>query len=212
MVKLEYRQAMSATRLLVLGVVRILQPVHGYDVRRELISWRIEDSANVKPGSIYSALKTLQKDGLIRVSGHDAEPGRPERTSYVITAEGEKEFQILLRAAWWRVERPTEPLIPALCLMPFLPRDEFAAALQSRVTQLASTLEELRFARSGIQDGATGADGAIPEHVREIFDFGTSRLKSEIAWTRALLGRVRGGAYRFAGEAAWIDDVPGSRH
>ena len=28
---------MSSTRLLVLGAVRIFQPVHGYDVRRELL-------------------------------------------------------------------------------------------------------------------------------------------------------------------------------
>jgi DNA-binding PadR family transcriptional regulator len=200
---------MSATRLLVLGAVRIMQPVHGYDVRRELVSWRIEDSANVKPGSIYSALKTLAKDGLISVSGHDADPGRPERTSYVLTGEGEKEFQTLLRAAWWRVERPSEPLIPALCLMPFLPREEFAAALQSRIMQLTATLEELRFARAGIKDGASGADGEIPEHVREIMDFGTARTKSELTWTKALLGRVRAGAYVFAGEAAWLDLGPG---
>ena len=43
---------MSSTRLLVLGVVRIFQPVHGYDVRRELLSWRVDQWANVAPGSI----------------------------------------------------------------------------------------------------------------------------------------------------------------
>ena len=53
---------MSSTRLLVLGVVRIFQPVHGYDVRRELLSWRVDQWANVAPGSIYNALKTLTKE------------------------------------------------------------------------------------------------------------------------------------------------------
>ena len=43
---------MASTRLLVLGVVRIFQPVHGYDVRRELLSWRVDQWANVAPGSI----------------------------------------------------------------------------------------------------------------------------------------------------------------
>ena len=38
---------MSATRLLVLGVVRIFQPVHGYFVRRELLSWRAESWAAI---------------------------------------------------------------------------------------------------------------------------------------------------------------------
>ena len=33
---------MSATRLLILGVLRFKQPTHGYDVRRELESWQAE--------------------------------------------------------------------------------------------------------------------------------------------------------------------------
>lgn len=206
---MEYVRGVQATRLLVLGAVRVLQPVHGYDVRRELLSWRIEDSANVKPGSVYSALKTLHKDGLIAVDGADVDPGRPERTSYVLTGEGEKEFQVLLRAAWWRVAEPAEPLVPALCLLPFLPREELAAALQARLAQLSASLVEVRHFRAGICDGATGADGGVPEHVREILDFRAERLSGEAAWTRALLRRVRAGAYVFAGEAAWLDLGPG---
>lgn len=200
---------MQATRLLVLGAVRVMQPVHGYDVRRELLSWRIEDTANVKPGSVYSALKTLHKDGLIAVSGHAADPGRPERTSYSLTAEGEKEFQVLLRAAWWRVDEPAEPLVAALCLLPFLPREELAAALQARLAQLGASLQEVKHFRAVIRDGATGADGGVPEHVREILDFRAARLDGELGWTRALLRRVRAGAYQFAGEAAWLDLGPG---
>lgn len=36
-------------------MVRIFQPVHGYDVRRELVAWHAEEWANVAPGSIYNA-------------------------------------------------------------------------------------------------------------------------------------------------------------
>lgn len=192
---------MSATRLLVLGAVRVMQPVHGYDVRRELISWHVEESANIKPGSIYSALKTLAKDGLIEASTGD--PDKPERTPYVLTGEGEKEFQTLLRSAWWRVDHPTEPLTPALCLMPFMARDELVAALQSRLAQLAASLDESRFLRATITDGATGEDGGIPEHVREIVDFVTARTKAEVAWTKELVKRLKDGTYTFAGEEGW---------
>ncbi len=38
---------MSATRLLVLGAVRIFQPAHGYLVRRELLSWDVENWAAI---------------------------------------------------------------------------------------------------------------------------------------------------------------------
>jgi DNA-binding PadR family transcriptional regulator len=80
----------STTRMLVLGVVRIFQPVHGYDVRRELVSWHAEEWENVAPGSIYSALKTLVKEEMIEVAGTEHVGGRPERTSYRLTARGER--------------------------------------------------------------------------------------------------------------------------
>src|SRR5437588_7757127 len=99
----------SATRLLVLGAIRIMQPVHGYDVRRELLSWRLEELANVKPGSIYSAIRTLEKDGCLAVFAQESSERRPERTTYVLTGEGEKEFQTLLRQSWWTVATPTFP-------------------------------------------------------------------------------------------------------
>ena len=191
---------MSSTRLLVLGIVRILQPVHGYDVRRELQSWRIDESTNSKPGSVYSALKTLEKDGLIAVSGTQKSVGLPQRTEYVLTTEGQKELEILLRSAWWNVESPSEPLIPALCLMLYLSREELIAALGARVGELEAKVEQMRYSRAAIHDGATGADGDVPEHVREILDFLTARTRSELEWTRTFAKRLRDGTYTFAEE------------
>ena len=191
---------MSATRLLVLGAIRIMQPVHGYEVRRELLSWRLEDHANVKPGSIYGAMRTLERDGLIAVHAREGDDGRPERTTYVLTGEGEKEFHLLLRETWWTLREPAEPLVPALCLMAFLPRDELVRALQARIGALNGQLDALSFQRATIRDGATGRDGAIPEHVREILDFFAARMRGELEWTRELQRRLRDGAYRFTGE------------
>jgi len=198
---------MSATRLLVLGVIRILQPVHGYDVRRELVSWRMEELSNVKPGSIYSAIRTLERDGCIAVHSRASEDSRPERTTYVMTGEGEQEFQTLLQQTWWNVTMATELLAPALCLMPFMRRDELIAALKSRISQLQATVVSTTFIRDTIRDGATGADGQIPDHVREILDFVSSRTKAEIEWARTLQRRLREGAYRFTGEEGF-PDVP----
>jgi DNA-binding PadR family transcriptional regulator len=188
------------TRLLVLGAVRILQPVHGYDVRRELQSWRLEEWTNAQPGSVYSALKTLERDRLIVEADRTAIAGRPDKTRYVLTGEGEKEFEVMLRAAWWNVETSTEPLVPALSLMVFLSREEMIAALTARLGQLDAKLGQLRFLRSSIRDGATGEGGEIPEHVREVVDFFSARTKAEREWTRALSKRLREGAYKFADE------------
>jgi DNA-binding PadR family transcriptional regulator len=200
---------MSATRLLVLGAIRIMQPVHGYDVRRELLTWRLEELANVKPGSIYSAIRTLEKDGCLAVYAQESNERRPERTTYVLTGEGEKEFQLLLRQSWWTVVAPTFPLIPAMCLMKSLPREELIAALQARITALEAQIAAAAFTRATIADGATGENGEIPEHVREIFDYVTGCVRAEIDWARGFQKRLRSGAYAFAGEPGMPGLGPG---
>lgn len=199
----------SATRLLVLGVIRIMQPVHGYDVRRELLSWRLEELTNVKPGSIYGAIRTLRKDNCVAVHSRDTDESRPEKTSYVITGEGEKEFQLLVREAWWTVRVSAQPLIPALTLMMFMPRAELVRALQSRMSRLESELDSTAFLRATIKDGADGSDGSIPEHVREVLDLHTGQVRAELEWSRGFQKRVRGGAYNFAGDPGFPEVGPG---
>lgn len=200
---------MSATRLLVLGVIRFMQPASGYEVRRELVSWRLEENTNVKPGSIYGAIRTLEKDGCIAVHEHSGGDGRPEKTTYVLTGEGEKEFQVLLRESWWTVSSPSEPLIPALCLMNGLPREELIRALGARMAILDAELDALSFKRDAILEGATGADGQVPDHVREILDFVAARTRAELEWARGFQRRLRDGSYRFTGESGFPDLGPG---
>lgn len=200
---------MSATRLLVLGVIRIMQPAHGYEVRRELVGWRLEENTNVKPGSIYGAMRTLERDGCIAVHGQSADPGRPERTTYVLTPEGEKEFQILLRESWWTVSSVAEPLIPAMCLMQSMPREELIRSLTARMSHLEGEIEAISFKRSLIKEGATGAEGQVPEHVREILDFVSARTRAELDWARGFQRRLKEGAYSFTGEAGVPEMGPG---
>lgn len=178
-----------------------MQPVHGYDVRRELQSWRIDESVSSRPGSVYAALKTMERDGLVAVAGRSRSGSSPQRTEYVLTGEGEKEFELMLRTAWWKVEDPSEPFITALTMMTQMPRDELIAALGSRTAQLESRVDQLRFFRASIKDGATGADGEVPEHVREIADFLAARHRAELEWTRTFAKRLREGEYAFVGDA-----------
>jgi len=200
---------LPSTRLLVLGAVRAMQPIHGYELRRELMTWRLEDLANLKPGSIYGALRTLEKEGCIEVANRESAGNRPERTEYVLTSEGHKEFHLMLREAWWSVHAATEPLIPPLTLLPFMSRDELVRALQARIGRLEDMIAAQGFLRAQIRDGATGADGEIPEHVREIVDFTVAKTKGELDWARAFQRRLRDGAYTFEGEPGFPGSGPG---
>ena len=60
-VALAARLGVSATRLLVLGVVRGSGHMHGYRVGADLLSWGAGEWANVKWGSIYRALRAPRK-------------------------------------------------------------------------------------------------------------------------------------------------------
>src|SRR3954464_6128369 len=117
---------MSTTRLLLLGAGRGFQPVHGYLLRRELLSWQVEEWAHVKPGSIYSGLRTLVSHGLLAEV-----PGEP--VSYRLTPDGEVEFRRLLVTAL-REPDPGDAsrLLGGLCFMTVLPRTEVREALRAR--------------------------------------------------------------------------------
>src|ERR1700712_5639306 len=124
---------MSTTRLLLLGAVRIFQPVHGYLLRRELLSWQVEDWAHVKPGSIYSGLRTLAAHGLVEELPRDP-------VSYRLAPDGGVEFQRLLSQALREPDwsDPTR-LLGGLCFFTTLPRDEVREALRARALVLEAT-------------------------------------------------------------------------
>ena len=60
----------------------------------------------------------------------------------------------------------------------------WCARCEARIGALEGELDGMSFRRSTIKDGATGADGEIPEHVREIVDFISMRTRAEIEWTQ----------------------------
>jgi DNA-binding PadR family transcriptional regulator len=184
---------MSATRLLVLGAVRVFQPVHGYFLRRELLTWRVDHWAAMNPGSIYNALRSLTKDEFIEEVGTESGRGRPLRTSYRLTPAGDEEFLTLLREALWRVE-PFDPkaMLAGLSFMFALPRDEVVAALESRIAQIEAAHKAVPFQVRGL-----GEDPGKPAHIVEHLLLGDHRMQGELEWTRSALKRIRGGAYAF---------------
>jgi DNA-binding PadR family transcriptional regulator len=192
----------SPTRLLVLGTVRIFQPAHGYLVRRELMSWRVDQWAAVHPGSIYNMLRTLTRDGMLEEV--EAAGGKPQRTSYRLTADGETEFLVLLREALWHVD-PFDPrtLLAGVAFMWALTREEVVAALESRVAQLEAAHRGTGFAVDTLR-----ADPAKPSHVAELLLLADARQEGELGWVRALLERVRAGEHDFAlDEASSLNKV-----
>jgi DNA-binding PadR family transcriptional regulator len=189
---------MSTTRLVVLGAVKQFQPVHGYFLRRELMTWHVDEWAHIQPGSIYNALRALEVDGYIAESGTETEGKRPARTTYRITPAGEVELQRMLRENLWNVAAfDTQAIMTVASFMFVLSRQEVIAGLEHRLIKSDAIITQNGF---DVQD--TLRSETTPEYVREIFDLSTARLTAEKEWLMALLERLRAGAYTFAGETA----------
>lgn len=185
--------AMSATRLLVLGVVRKYGKAHGYLVRNELMSWGIEECANIKWGSIYHALKQLTKEGLLEATSVEA---WPVRVDYAMTAEGEQEFFEELREALVRPDHRPDMLGAGVVLLPALPRGEAIALLKQRLHALEREREKM------VQVSRMAGEAERPPHVRELPAMWIHAAKTGAEWTRGLIERLEGGAYAMANEPA----------
>ncbi|MFC9997773.1 PadR family transcriptional regulator [Nocardia sp. NPDC127526] len=197
--------AVPTTRLLVLAVVRMLQPVHGYDVRRELLSWRADDWANAKPGSVYGALKTLERDGLISVEGVGQAGARPERTTYRLTSEGEKELAELLREAVFSAEQPKHPYHTAVALFPYMPRADVVAALRSRILKFESDLVFLERDEQRILEGSGDPAEMEPYQVADAIRLAADHVRADLNWSRKTLDRIESGQLD-----VWSKGVSGS--
>lgn len=183
---------MSATRLLVLGVVRAHGQAHGYQVRRELITWSADQWANIKPGSIYHALKQMAKNGMLREVGAEGSEQGPDRTVYELTEDGATEFMRLLREALTNPEAKPEMWGAGITFLTCLPRNGAIELLQYRL----SNLEACRHGLRGYN--AHHAPPGKPEHVWELFQWWICEYEAAIAFTQGMIERLKGGAYTMA--------------
>lgn len=184
--------------MMILGLVLWLQPVHGYDVRRELVSWDVESWANIQPGSIYHALRKLSDEELLEEVATEQVGARPARTTYRITAKGRAEFEDLLRKYWWNLSPSIDPFSAAWAFVPALPRAEAIAALRNRARSLEARAEMCRAALADL----TGWMAAKPPHVAWQFELMVAKCEAEIAWCGRVVDRMEAGQGLHTGESS----------
>src|SRR3954467_11344787 len=130
------------TRMLLLGAVALFEPVNGYQIRRELLSWQVDRWAHTNPGSIYHGLTSLTSLGhLVR---HDLVDGGREVAVYELTDAGRAELERLMTEALEAVN-PYErsAFTVAFSMLPLLDRKQVVRSLTRRRVQLEQTVAEL---------------------------------------------------------------------
>ena len=190
--------AATETRLLILGAVALFEPVNGYQIRRELLSWRVEEWAHINPGSIYSSLATMARHGLLE--RHDLVDGGRPVAVYTVTTAGRQELVTLFRAAIETVSSFDRLAFhTALSMGPLVPRQDFAGWLAVRLDRLDHQLKELD------EQVRTGrATDLVPPHVLRTMTLWQELGRVERLWVADFMAAVHAGESTFAGEEmAW---------
>ncbi|MGY1897375.1 PadR family transcriptional regulator [Nocardia gipuzkoensis] len=179
---------MSVVRLLVLGVMRLRQPVHGYAVRQELLSWRAETWTNVKPGSIYHALKQLTREGKLSAFGTQHSDQGPGRTLFELTEAGEAEFRRLMDEALVSIDMAE--LGAGIAFMDALPRSHVIAKLREQRRRS----EEIRTDLLAMIPNFPGRYEA--PHATDLLELWSGVFENLSRWTEGVLARLEAGEYR----------------
>jgi DNA-binding PadR family transcriptional regulator len=198
----------SATRLLVLGVVRMYGRAHGYQVRRELLTWSADKWANVAPGSIYHALKKMAKEKLLEevTTDADSETRGPDRTAYQLTPDGETEFRVLLAKSLSEGDDTAQGayrLAAATTFLPALSRSDAISLLQHRMTYLRGQRTNI----AALVEQATG--WGHPAHMTELYRLWLASAEGTLRWLENLVSRLEAGEYVMADDPGTAFGEPG---
>jgi DNA-binding PadR family transcriptional regulator len=183
---------------------------HGYQVRQDLRMWAAERWANVKPGSIYHALKKMAADNLLEAVHTEESDLGPDRVVYRITQQGEGEFFYLLNKAIGDLEAGPAMFNAALTFITTLDRGTLTYLLKTRTQQLQAAVDSTELMIGNMlaeQDGERGK----PPHVKELFTHWLVTSSAEVAWLRDLIARLEAGEYNLAGEHPHAFGTPPAR-
>jgi len=119
------------TRLMVLGLLRT-KAMSGYEIQQLLQISETDRWAGILPGSIYHALKKMEKEQLVEIERVE-QTGNRTKAIYKITEIGEAEFQKLLQES---LETPSvmlpTSLYTGLSFIENLDKEKVLSALESQ--------------------------------------------------------------------------------
>ncbi|MBY0121514.1 PadR family transcriptional regulator [Bacillus sp. S/N-304-OC-R1] len=130
-------------RLIILGMLK-MRPLSGYEIQQVLQMSQTEVWAGILPGSIYHALKKMDKEGLVEVDSVE-QTGHRIKAIYKITEKGQLEFLELLKTSLKEksVGLPGT-LYAAISFLHELPAEEKVGALKEQIELLQKELDLLK--------------------------------------------------------------------
>src|SRR6476620_5779189 len=164
--------------LALLGLLREA-PVHGYELRKQLVL-RLGGLRAYSYGSLYPALRRLTRAGLIvEESGQMGQPAKRARKVYRITAEGKERFDEM-RAEAGPHAWDDEGFGVHLAFFASTPTETRMRILEGR----RRCVEERR---EGMRSALAKAGEQIDRYTRQLQQLGLDACEREVRWLNELI-------------------------
>jgi DNA-binding PadR family transcriptional regulator len=169
-------------RLLILGVLH-RGDFHPYEIKRRLAAAMVECYIDVDVGTLYYAVRQLEKDQLIEAVATQRVARGGVRTIYKITTNGRVEFRKGLHQQFDAEGPVSQTLYGALLFLHLAELAEVEAALRRRIARLDELIDKLKPIRKEMAPVlSTGG-----EH---LFDHLDRQRRLDRAWLKDLLVNV----------------------
>jgi DNA-binding PadR family transcriptional regulator len=164
------------------------RPMHRYEMASLMRARGKDQNMDIKWGSLYTVVQSLEKHGLLETIGNTRQGARPERTIYRITASGRQELLDWTRELIGSPAPENPKFAAGLSVWMLLAPDEVVALLRSRLEKLEASVKARRAALA--QAGAE-----IPRLFLVEAEYALAMTKAEVTWVRALLDELSSDKY-----------------
>ena len=178
------------TNLMALAVLATVyqRPMHRYEMASLMKAHGKDRDMDVKWGSLYTVVQSLETHGFLEAIGTSRQGARPERTVYRITKAGIEEMLDWTRELLSVPAREQPRFTAGLSLIMVLRPDTVVELLSQRLTMLEASLSEQQaiVARAAVE---------VPRLFLVEDEYGIAMTEAEAAWVRSLLTELTSGTF-----------------
>ncbi|HEX4159124.1 MAG TPA: PadR family transcriptional regulator [Rhizomicrobium sp.] len=168
--------------LFILGVLH-RGDFHPYEIKRRLENAMVECYTDVDVGTLYYAVRQLEKDGLISTVSQERVTRGGMRTVYRITEKGRAEFQELLHGQFEQNGPVSQTLYGALLFLHLCDPVRLEALVRKRIASLEELIAKLDPIRKGFGSVLSTGGEHLLQHIEQ-----QRRLDRE--WLNGLLADI----------------------
>ena len=181
-------------RLLILGVLH-RGDFHPYEIKRRLQAAMVECYIDVDVGTLYYAVRQLEKNGLIDAKAHERVARGGMRTIYRITPAGRAEFRQGLHDQLGKDGPVSRSLYGALLFLHLADEEIVKERLRARIARLDELIAKLKPIREDLAARLSTGGEHLLDHI------GRQR-RLDRAWLKDLLADIESRGVRDVADPA----------